>query len=587
MNKIYKLLKYSSFSFSDLVILSSCLICLSWVGYKLPVSLMALYSSSDPKNFSDTVALILYLYIFQYLLRAFYQYHLSFISKQALINIRSDLFESWLNDRSSWKGNVQIDKFSAGEIQTRILSDPNAIKESVDNATITVFFDFVLVLSCLISFLIINIKIGIIIFITELFIVFFLLYLSKKIAPTFYAVRRVHAILSKNVTDILKGLHQIFKLKQNDYVAKRMEPVQKEYAKIQMKGSIFDATYFSITDALFPLFLSLFIVILPRNSVKFFALLAVLVDLTQRSLMPMKELANKISSLQRVFASLDRISEFRDALYPVNRIATSQLEYFKNIVSVSFDIHEFNYESEHLIRDENSNRNFQLHPLNFKLKKHSSLGIAGRTGAGKTTLAKILSLQLFSPNTKVILELEDGTSRMISFLKEDDLKFYANLISIVSQETHIFSTSLLYNITLEDKLSDEFLLFWNEIQKDLSYVRNWGIFYNDKIIPYKLSFGQRQLISALRAIFLKRPIIMFDEISAGMDKNLEVSLYSLLNRLTQNCILIVVAHRLETIMRCNNILLIDHGKCVDFGTHNELWEKSRLYKEYLLESNEI
>lgn len=588
MNKFINLIQQSKYRFSDAVAMFLCLGLLAYVGYKLPPVLRSLYLAKDSESFQAVILSLLVLYLAQYFLRVFFQLLMSILSRRAIAALRDDLFTHWLMDRSSWKGDVTIDKYSAGEVQSRILSDTNALKESVDNASVTIVFDFVLVASCLVSFLILDFKIGISFFLAQILVIALLMFISKKLGPVFHAVRRVHAILSKEVTDILKGLHQIFKLEQYDYALTRLKPVQKDYLKVQLHANLFDASYFAFAESLFPLFLAFLVLVFPMDIGKNVALLAVLIDLIQRSVMPMKDMANKISTLQRVFTGLDRVNEFRSVLHSIDmeKIHASYITSDEGeLYSVEIHIAPFHYDLKEKYYEDTHRKVFSLRPVSLTLKHGMSLGIAGKTGAGKSTLVKILTLQLYSPETWISLH-RSNIHKEIFFKNRDDLIYFAGLISIVSQESHIFSTTVFYNISLSDTLLPDFMNYWNKMISTIPYLSEWGIRPEDRISSKNLSYGQRQLLSALRAVYLKRPIIIFDEISAGMDKALEESLYALLQLMTRECMTIVVAHRLETIKRCNNILLMDNGECIDRGTHDELLQKSSLYREYLAESHE-
>lgn len=579
MGSFFQLIRKTQIKSKDWIILILFFSLLSVIGYFLPQAINQLFQVENQTEYENVLWFLIFLYLAQYVLRIFYQVYTSLLSRNAIGFYRNEVFNQWLIDRSTWTGTVTVDRYSVGEIQARLLTDTNSLKEAVDNGSLTIFFDFFLVIACLISFISINFNIGVCFFLLQILVIFALIKISKALAPVFHEVRRKYAGVTKDLTDILKGLSQIFKLHQNNYATMRMKSSQESYLKVQLNANLYDSFYFSFAESLFPLFLAFLVMIFPVSIGKDLALLAVLIDLIQRSVMPMKDLANKITTLQRVFTGIERVTEFQGHLRPIN-IELLKEKIIEDPVYIEFNLAAFSYENINQDRE-----NFKLHPLSFRINKGESLGIAGRSGAGKSTVVKILTLQLYGPETTVHFHYHANT-RKISFKNQEDLAFYAQQVCIVSQESHLFSTSIFYNISLSHELSDTFLKFWDEMSLIIPYLKEWGITPQQRIIPKNLSYGQRQFLSALRAIYLKRPIIIFDEISAGMDKTLEVSLYQLLKIMTKDCLTIIVAHRLETIKRCNSILLIDGGLVQDYGSHQDLWVRSMLYKEYLKEAEE-
>src|SRR5690606_32263203 len=108
----------------------------------------------------------------------------------------------------------------------------------------------------------------------------------------------------------------------------------------------------------------------------------------------------------------------------------------------------------------------------------------------------------------------------------------------------------------------------------------WELLPSDKIIPRTLSMGQKQLVSGLRALFLKKPVILMDEISSGLDSELESALRDLIAFFQSRSMTIIVTHRLETILSSHKLLLLDTGKVLAQGPH-AIMRGVPQYREFL------
>ncbi len=126
--------------------------------------------------------------------------------------------------------------------------------------------------------------------------------------------------------------------------------------------------------------------------------------------------------------------------------------------------------------------------------------------------------------------------------------------------------------------------FWPLAVKSIPYLTRWEMEPQDKIDPKKLSMGQKQLVSGLRALYLKKPIILMDEISSGLDSELEAALRDLIKFFQSRSMTIIVTHRLETILRSDQLLLLDQGEVVARGSHDELRSIPK-YQQFLQHLN--
>jgi ATP-binding cassette subfamily B multidrug efflux pump len=220
---------------------------------------------------------------------------------------------------------------------------------------------------------------------------------------------------------------------------------------------------------------------------------------------------------------------------------------------------------------------FRLNDINFELKRGQIFGILGESGCGKSTLLKLLSGQYHTFDGSMSI---DG--RVINPSQEKELRIFSSYVSLISQDSHVFTESLKFNITLgADQGFEE---FWPLACHSIPYLTRWGKGPQDKIFSKDLSMGQKQLVSGLRALFLKKPIILMDEISSGLDSELESALRDLIKFFQSRSMTIIVTHRLETILKSDQLLLLDQGQVVAMGSHEEL-RKIPKYQDFLKHLN--
>ena len=208
------------------------------------------------------------------------------------------------------------------------------------------------------------------------------------------------------------------------------------------------------------------------------------------------------------------------------------------------------------------------------------MGIVGLSGSGKSTLLKILSCELFPQSGSLTLQ---GSSKKILFDFKDisQLQTYRDQISIVSQESHLFTASLGFNIAMGLSGGEDMESFWERVTELVPYLKTWGVSLDQELNPKELSLGQKQLLGALRACYLKRSVVLFDEISSGLDSFLELALRQLVLLVQKQALTIIVAHRLETLVYAHKILVMDEGSLVAQGQHAQLVEMSPLYRDFI------
>ena len=217
-------------------------------------------------------------------------------------------------------------------------------------------------------------------------------------------------------------------------------------------------------------------------------------------------------------------------------------------------------------------RDTVLHNVNISINKGEKIAIVGETGAGKSTIAKLI-LRFYLP-TKGDVKFYGESSKDIT------QRWARKNIAYVPQESFLFRGSirdnLIYsdpeNIELEKELAEIGVLQWFDRYEN-------GLNQNVGERGSNVSAGERQFIALLRAVLARRQIIVFDEATANLDIESENSILEATDKLLDYQTSIVIAHRLETILNSEKIIVMDEGKLVGFDNHKNLLNTNDIYKD--------
>ena len=281
-------------------------------------------------------------------------------------------------------------------------------------------------------------------------------------------------------------------------------------------------------------------------------------------LQPIRKLANVnvlfqngIAAAERVFTIFDNEDKIQESNTPV------KIDSFKK--SINFKNVNFKYEN---------NNNTILEDINFEIIKGQTIAIVGKSGAGKTTLTDLLP-RFYDPT--------DGDIFVDSLnLKDLALKDLRNLFGIVTQNVILFNDTIRNNIIQgNENASDDDIAkaIKSSNLEDLIDKLDHGLDTYIGENGVKLSGGEKQRLSIARALIKNPDILILDEATASLDSESEKKVHAAIDNLIIDRTVIIIAHRLSTIVNANKILVMDNGKIINVGSHDELLISSEIYKK--------
>ena len=293
----------------------------------------------------------------------------------------------------------------------------------------------------------------------------------------------------------------------------------------------------------------------------FFSFLAAMMLAYQpvRSLATLNLAVNQgLSAAKRILPIIDNEKKIFDAANSYNLNLTKGNVEFKNI--------NFKYSSK---------ETQVLNSINIMIKGGKMTSIVGHSGAGKSTILNLIPRFYDSSSGDIII---DGTSiykTKISSLREN--------ISLVSQDTTLFDDTIKNNIAYANlNANDDEILQVAKLSYADEFINQLPQKYETLIGEngVRLSGGEKQRLSIARAMLKKSKIILLDEATSSLDAETESKIQKAIGMLTKDRTTLVIAHRLSTILNSDKIYVIDSGKIIDQGKHQELIKNSKIYKNF-------
>lgn len=278
---------------------------------------------------------------------------------------------------------------------------------------------------------------------------------------------------------------------------------------------------------------------------------------------PAKTFSSAYYNIQKGVAAADRVDEILAIAPEITRADTGVAPIFDDVIE--FKNLGFEYIEEQPV----------LQQINLTIKKGERIAFVGQSGAGKSTLVDLLP-RFYDP-TRGEISI-DGIN-----IKDIPLKQLRQMMGIVTQEAILFHDTIAANIAFGSEASQEQLEHAARIANAHDFIMETEHGYQTRIGDRgtKLSGGQRQRLTIARAVLNNPPILILDEATSALDTQAEKLVQDALNKVLQGRTSLIIAHRLSTIQDADRIIVMDGGKILESGTHEDLLNRDSAYRKFV------
>lgn len=473
-------------------------------------------------------------------------------------SMRKDLFRKTLYLSSS-----DTDKYTIPSLESRITTDTYNVHNFIGmmqrmgvrapilligGTTLTLIIDYALALVML----------------ATLPLIFITVYLiSSKGVPLYSSVQKAQDSMIRVAREDTQGIRVIKALSKNDHENKRYDEVNRNLSQKERKAGIITGIANPVMTLLMNLGIAAVVAVaafrVSKGQSSPASVIAFMQYFTLIS-MAMMSLSRMFVMYTKCAASANRIAEILntpDSFFVEEEINSSSLYH------ISFSDVSFSYFGK---KPDISN-------ISFDLKKGDRLGIIGATGSGKSTIIKLL-MRFYEPDSG---EIFIKGKNIRSFSREE----LSSMFGVALQNDFIFADSVEENIRFGRQLDDDAIRFASEIAQAEDFIEGFEDKFTHQLSAKgtNVSGGQKQRLLIARAIASRPDIIILDDSSSALDYKTDASLRKALYENLPSSTVITVAQRVSSIKSCDLILVIDKGKIIGKGTHEQLLDSCTEYKE--------
>ena len=485
------------------------------------------------------------------------------VGEEVKMKLQSDMLKSLVNADTQL-----IDKKHSGKYISNITYDVAHITNLLSNAILNLFKDSLTLIGLLTVMFVQNWKLALVSIIMIPLASTAARTLGKRMGKVVTEAQEKSGFLTSYLVELFKN-HKLIKIFQKEsfetsranHHLEQLKEKSKKISNVLIRMSPIMEVLTGVMIAILIFYSGKLIMNGEIEVNNFFSFLAAMMLAYQpvRSLSTLNIIVNQgFSAASRILPIVDTVNSVQNKEGAKEIVVSNADIKFENIM--------FNYDDDEKIVLNNIN-------LTFEGRKMTAL--VGHSGSGKSTILNLIPRFYNAKSGEIKIDNQSIYGVTIESLRKN--------ISLVSQETTLFDDTIKNNIKYaNNNATDEEILKVAKLSNSHDFIEKLPNKYETIIGEngFKLSGGEKQRISIARAMIKESEIILLDEATSSLDSETESKIQEALKVLTNNKTTIVIAHRLSTILNSNNIYLIDSGKVIDNGTHDDLISKSKLYKNF-------
>lgn len=550
-----------------------------------------------PKDYDGLVMVLIFMglmYATGVLCTACYKQLMTHTSQKIVQEIRQDLF-----DKMEALPLRFFDSRSHGDIMSHFTNDLDTVQDAMNNCFDNLIQSFTMIVGTLIAIFILDWQLSLIVMVFMIIMYKMIEYYSKKSKYYFTHQQAAMGDLNGFIEEMVEGSKVVKVFNHED---KNIEEFEKRNEKLRMAST--EALTYSGRTVPTVVSISYFNYAIVASVGGFFAIagniglgaLAAYLIYVRQTALPINQFTQQLNFIlaamagaERIFTMMEEIEEIDEGKVTLTRVRKREDGTLKEcqeytghwawrhphdgnieLVLLQGDVrfHEviFGYEPNVPI----------LKGINLFAKPGQKIAFVGSTGAGKTTITNLINR---------FYDIESGSITYdgidVKLIKKDDLR---RSISIVLQDTHLFSGSIADNIRYGNLHADmDNVIEAAKLANAHSFIKRLPNGYQTMLSGdgANLSQGQRQLLAIARAAIANPPVLILDEATSSIDTRTEKLIEQGMDKLMQNRTVFVIAHRLSTVRNSDAIMVLDHGVIMERGSHEELLaKKGRYYQLY-------
>ena len=503
-------------------------------------------------GFLQLIFLMAVLLLFEVISNYLFIYFAGLLGQSVVKDIRVLLYKHIINFKMKY-----YDKSSVGVLITRSVTDMERIADIFGQGLFMIFSDILKMLIVGIVMILMNWELSVIVFLTLPLILFATKVFQRFMKVAFEEVRSEVSNLNSFVQERVTGMKILQLFTREEVEFENFKKINARHKNGWLKTVWYNSIFFPIAEILSSLTLGVIvwyggINIITDNTASIGELTAFIMMIPMM-FRPLNQIANKFNTLLMGMVAAERVFKVIDTKSSIIDEGKISVKTFKG--DVCFHNVNFSYIPNTQV----------LNEISFNIKKGSKVAIVGSTGAGKTSVINLLNRFYDIDSGEISIDGINIMDYKLSSLRKN--------IGIVLQDVFLFSDTIFNNITLKDEniSINEVKLAAKQIGVHdfiMSLPNNY--FYNVKERGIMLSSGQRQLIAFLRVYVSDPQILILDEATSSIDSASEILIQNATEKLTKNRTCLIIAHRLATVKKADNIIVMDSGNIIEQGSHKEL-----------------